>query len=142
MPTRETVTHSELILAHNGAISTNTTTDGAIIDTKDADGGVSFYLGAAAYTDGTFKLVIQEGDDSGLSDATTVGSTKLVEADTATGAVTTGISAITADLDAFSKVGVHSTKRFLRAQIVSTGTSSGATIDVLAQLTKEVLPVV
>ena len=141
MPTRETVTHSELILAHNSSISTNTTTNGAIIDTKDADGGVSFYLGAAAYTDGTFKLVIKEGDDSGLSDATTVGSTKLVEASTATGAVTTGISAITADLDAFSKVAVHSTKRFLRPQIVSTGTSSGATIDVLAQLTKEVQPV-
>lgn len=141
MPVRETVTLSELILAHNGAISTDTTTNGAIVDTHDADAGVSFYLGAPAYTDGTYKLVIQESDDSGMAGATTVGATQLVEASTATGAVTTGISAITADLDAFSKVGVHSTKRYLRAQIVSTSTSSGATIDVLAQLTKEVAAV-
>lgn len=139
MPVRENVTLNNVILSHEGTIATDTTTNGSIIDTADQDLGVSFFLGSTTYTDGTFKLVLEEGDDSGLSDATTVPAEKLV---TVTGldAVATGVTAVTADGAKYMKVGVHSTKRYVRANVVSTATSSGAVISVLALVSPENLP--
>lgn len=138
MPVRDNVTLNNVILAFDAAISTDTTTNGAIIDTADQDLGVSFFLGATAYTDGTYKLVLQEGDDSGLSDATTVPSEKLI---TVTGldAVADGVTAVTADGDKLAKVGVFSTKRYVRAQIVSTATTTGATLNMVALVSPEVV---
>lgn len=142
MAVRENVTLNNVLLTFEAAISTDTTTTtGAIIDTADQDLGVSFFIGATAYTDGTYKLVIIEGDDSGLSDGTTVGAEKLVEVP-GLKAVTDGVTALTADGAKYFKVGVHSTKRFLRANIVSTGTSTGAQISVLALVSPEVIEAV
>ena len=57
-------------------------------------------------------------------------------------AVTDGVTAVTADLDKYFKVGVFSTKRYVRANIVSTSTSTGAQISVLALVSPEVLQAV
>ena len=141
MAVRDNVTLNNIILTPEDNITTHTTTHGSIIDTADQDLGVSFFIGATAYTDGTYKLVLQEGDDSGLSDATTVPAEKLIEVP-GLQAVTDGVTAVTADLDKYFKVGVFSTKRYVRANIVSTSTSTGAQISVLALVSPEVLQAV
>ena len=139
MAVREMVTHGNLLLAFEDDIATDTTTNGFIFDTKDADLGVTFFIAASAYTDGTYKLTFTEGDDSGLSDGTTVGSEKIVVV-SGSDAVDTGVTAATADGDSYFKAGVHSTKRYVRPNIVSTGTTTGATINVSCMLNGEVLP--
>ncbi len=141
MPVRDNVTLNNIVLSTEANITTDTTTNGTIIDTADLDLGVSFFIGATAYTDGTYKLLIQEGDDAGLSDATTVPAEKLIEVP-GLQAVTDGVTAITADGDKYFKVGVFSTKRYLRANIVSTATSTGAQISVIVLESPEVLQAV
>lgn len=141
MAVREQVTQMEAVLAFQGSISTDTTTNTQIIDTANFDMGVSFYLSAPVYTDGTFKVTFEEGEDSGLSDAAAVPSDKIVPIEvTAEDAVNTGITAVTNDGDVLVKAGVHSTKRYVRANIVSTGTTTGATLNLVAVLGSENLP--
>jgi len=140
MAVREQITKCNLIVARvPAAISTSTTTATQIIDTKDADLGVAFFLNATAWTDGTYKLIIHEGDNSALSDAALVGVEKLVLV-AGKDAYTDGIGAATAINTAMAKVGVHSTKRYVRASVVSTGVTSCATIGVSALLNGEVVP--
>lgn len=138
MAVRDNVTLNNVILSDSVAISSDTTTNGTIIDTADFDMGLSFFIGATAYTDGTYKLVLQEGDESNLSDAATVPADKLIEVD-GLDAVKTGVTALTAAGGEFFKVGVHSNKRYVRANIVSTSTSTGATIAVVALASPEIL---
>lgn len=138
MAVRDNVTLNNVILSDSAVISSDTTTNGTIIDTADFDCGLSFFIGATAYTDGTYKLVLEEGDESNLSDATTVPAKKLIEVD-GLDAVTTGVTALTADGGKFFKVGLHSNKRYVRANVVSTSTSTGATIAVVAVVSPEVL---
>ena len=140
MAVREQVTQGNLIVARVPAsIATSTTTATQIIDTKDADLGVSFFLYATAYTDGTFKLIVHEGDASNLSDAALVGVEKLVLVP-GKDAYTDGIAAATAVNTAMAKLGVHSTKRYVRASVVSTSVTSGATIGVACLLNGEFVP--
>ena len=122
MPTHEHVTKQECRLALDAAISTDTTTAGAIFDTRDYDMGVYFGLCATAYTDGTYTLKIEDGDNVALSDAAVVATTQLVYGTLPV------VSAITADGEAFYTEGVHSTKRYVRASVVSTSTTTGAQV--------------
>lgn len=140
MATMEVVTKSNVYLVASAVIASNTTTAGAILDTAHFDRGLSFYIAASAYTDGTYKLTFTEGDDSGLSDGTTVGSEKIVVV-TGTDAVNVGVTAVTAAGGVFFKAGVHSTKRYVRANVVSTAVTTGATIQVVAQMNAENVPV-
>lgn len=141
MAVREMVTHMRPVLAFQGAVSSNTTTNTQIIDTANFDLGVTFTMSAPVYTDGTYQLTFQEGDESDLSDAVTVDSVKVVPiADSAQDAVNTGITAITADGGVLVKAGLHSTRRYVRAQIVSTGVTTGATLNLVFTGGAEVLP--
>jgi hypothetical protein len=97
------------------AISTNTTTVGNIIDTKGFE-SIEFHVISGTITDGTYTLVLEEGDDSGLSDAA------VVPADEVLG-VLTGF--VAADDDATLRVGSIGKKRFQRLSILSAGTSTG-----------------
>lgn len=115
-------------------INTDTTTTGAILDTADYDMGVTFALLVTGYTDGTYTLKIEDGDDSGLSDAADVDSAMLVYGSLP------AASAGASEGDALSKEGVHSTKRYIRPSIVSTSTTTGATVQVIAIMGPEVLP--
>lgn len=115
-------------------IATDTTTTGAIIDTADYDMGVTFAVLVTAYTDGTYTLKIEDGDDSGLSDAADVATTQLVYGSLP------AVSAGSTEGDAMAKEGVHSAKRYIRASIVSTSTTTGATVQVVAIVGPEVLP--
>lgn len=104
----------------SAAISTNTTSNGAIID-LELCGGVEFIMNVTAYTDGTYTPSIQVGNESDLSDAATADATT-----------------IRGDLTAVTAVGVTSfglartTFRYARMVITSTGTTTGATINAVA----------
>lgn len=104
----------------SAAISTDTTTAGEIIDTADFDMGVAFFVDLTAYTDGTYTLLFEEGEDSGLSDATTVPASKIIGTTVSLTALTSGV---------LVGNGLHSTKRYVRLSIVSTGTTTGATLN-------------
>jgi len=138
MAVRENVTLNNVILSLDAEIVSSTTTNGAIIDTADQDIGVSFYLALPAWTDGTYKIALEEGNDSALSDTAAVPAAKLVLVD-GLDAVTDGLGAASAAGTKYVKVGVHSTKRYVRANIVSTGVSSGAFVNLIALVSPETI---
>lgn len=111
------------------AISTNTTTASNIIDTQGFD-KVTFVLVASAYTDGTYTPAVSESDDSGMSGENAVADADLTrtEASAAVSAATTNAT------DAAGKIGYVGSKRYVTCDVVSAGTSSGATVGVLAIL--------
>lgn len=115
-------------------IGSDTTTTGAIFDTADYDMGITFAMLCKSYTDGTFTLKIEHGDDSGLSDAADVDAAMLVYGSlpALTAAMTEG--------DAMPREGIHSTKRYVRASIVSTSVTTGATLQVIIIKGPELLP--
>lgn len=134
MAIREMVTKNDQLVVHDAAITSNTDTNTAIVDTAAFDMGISFYMFATTYTDGTYTLSFQEGDAANLSDASTVPAEKLVQS--------ASISAATSAAGgSMAKVGLHSTARYVRAVITSTGVTSGATVTVAAQRFAETLPV-
>ena len=102
-------------------IVSDTTTAGATFDTADFELGFSVLLSAPAWTDGTYTLLLEESDDSGMAGAVTIPDAKLIGAFPA-------VSAATVDGAALGKVGVFSNLRYIRVSIVSTGTTNGAFI--------------
>lgn len=136
MPVKEQVTRQKVINAlEPQAITSNTTTPGAIIDAADFDNGLYFSVLCYAYTDGTYTLKIEEGDDSGLSDAADVDADKQLVYGTLP-----AVTAAHSEGDVIPKEGVHSTKRYIRASLVSTGVTTGASLAVVAVAGPEVLP--
>lgn len=103
------------------AITTNTTTDGEIIDTQGFD-SLSFLFQTGIITDGDYAVLIQHGEDSGLSDAADVADADLT--------VTEASVSFTADSDddKVSKIGYTGAKRFVRFSVVSANTSTGGTV--------------
>jgi hypothetical protein len=106
-----------------GAIATNTTTVGNIVDSKGF-ASLVLTLVTGTVTDGDYTLVVEHGDDSALSDAATVSTTDLIG----------GLPSFTADTDdnLAKAVGYVGKKRYVRASIVSANTTSGAFIGVVA----------
>lgn len=134
MPTKEHVSQQEIRNAVEiQTIGSNTTTVGAIFDTRNFDLGIYFALQVAAFTDGVFTLKIEHGDDSGLSDAADVTTAMLVYG------TLPSLAAATAEGAMLPREGVHSTKRYVRASIVSTGVTTGADAQVLIVKDAEML---
>jgi hypothetical protein len=106
-----------------GAIATDTTTVGNIIDSAGF-GSLVLTLVTGTVTDGDYTLVVEHGDDSALSDATTATAADLVG----------GLPSFTADTDdnLAKAVGYVGKKRYVRVSIVSANTTSGAFIGVVA----------
>tara|TARA_R110002020_G_scaffold154083_1_gene333597 strand:- start:174 stop:584 length:411 start_codon:yes stop_codon:yes gene_type:complete len=119
-------TVSASVAFNNQAISTDTTTNGNIIDTRGYE-SILFVMQSATLTDGTYTPLIQEGDDSGLSDAAAVADADLTdtEADQAFAAT---------DDNATKKIAYVGSKRYVRLNIVSASTSSGGTLGAVAIL--------
>lgn len=134
MPTREHVTHQETRLALEAEIVSNTTTEGAIFDTADYDAGVYFAIAATTWVDGAYALKIEDGDDSGLSDAADVAADQLVYG------TLPSIGAAIADGAAYEREGVIGTKRYVRASVVSTGVTTGAFLSVICLKDAELIP--
>jgi len=106
------------------AISTNTTTSGAIIDTAGYESLV-FVVQSGTLTDGTYTIALQEGDNAALSDAATVASANLIGS--------LPVFAATDD-NVTKRIGFVTTKRYARLQIVSTGVTTGGTLGCVAVL--------
>jgi hypothetical protein len=106
-----------------GAIASDTTTSGNIISLAGF-GSLVLSLITGIVTDGDYSLTLEHGDDPLLSDATPVPSTDLIG----------GLPAFTADTDdnATLNVGYIGKKPYVKANIVSANTTSGAFIGVLA----------
>lgn len=102
------------------AVSSNTTTNGAVIDLADA-GGVLFVVNAASYSgDRVFTGTITVGNAVDLSDG--VAATDLQ------GSVVISAAGV-------GKVGVRLNGfRYARLNLVSTGTTGGATVSAAALL--------
>jgi len=108
-------------------IASNTTTAGDIIDTAGYS-SLTFVFQTGTLTDGDYTVLIQDGDDSGLSDAAAVADTELLGTEAG--------ASFTADGDdnKTSKIGYVGVKRYVRLSIVSTSTSSGAVVGAIAIL--------
>jgi len=98
-------------------ISSDTTTAGIIIDTVDFN-AAEFTLLSGAITTGVFTPLIEDGDDSGLSDAAPVDPSFLLG--TIAGA-TFGVN----DDNAAKKIGYVGKKRYVRLSIVTISSPSG-----------------
>ena len=117
-----------------GVIATDTTTAGAIFDTADNELGLMFGVNVSAYTDGTYTLLLEESDDSGMSGAVAITGDKLI-------GTLPAVSAAIASGATIPTVGVISNLRYVRASIVSSSTSTGATAEVIATQKAELMPV-
>jgi len=98
--------------------SDTTTNPSGGVDAKDL-AAVMFILHSGAYTDGTYTPNIQESDDD--STWTEVSSDRIIGAETAVSAANTTVT-----------IGVHPEKRYVRCQVVSTSTTSGAVVGVVS----------
>jgi hypothetical protein len=120
MTTREigSILKGEIALTPQ-VIATDTTTNGAIIDLQGFN-AAQFYFMTGVLTDGDYTVLIQEGDESDLSDAAAVADADLT--------VTEASVSFTADTDdaAISTIGYKGSKRYVRFNVVSTSTSTGA----------------
>ncbi len=94
------------------SVTSNTTRNGTGIDTANAV-SVTFVFTAGGVTDGTYTNHIEESDDNSTF------------TDVATDRLTGTLTALSAG-NLIDKVGVHPTKKYVRAVSVSTGTTSGA----------------
>ena len=95
------------------AIIADATVVGAIIDTLGFE-SLEYIVQVGTITTGSLALVIEDGDDSGLSDAAAVPAAERLGA--LTGFVVT-------DDDTTKRIGSISKKRFQRLTLVGTGTS-------------------
>lgn len=128
MANRENVSNIEQLNAFDiQTISSDTTTNGEIIDTQGYD-SVTFLFQTGTVTDGDYTVLIQEGDEDDLSDAAAVADADLT--------ATEASVSFTADTDdnAVSKIGYLGNKRYVRFNVVSTNTSSGAVVGAQAIL--------
>ena len=114
-----------------GDIASSTTTAGEIVDMLDKK-AITFFLSATAYTDGDYELKIEEGDESDLSDAAVVSDLVFTAP---------SVGAAVSDGDSIVRNGCNLTKRYVRASVVSTSVSSGATVFLGAITMPCVLPV-
>lgn len=103
------------------AISSDTTTNGEIIDTADY-GALTFVLFTDAVSAGDVQALIQDGDDSGLSDAAAVADDFLIGTEAGT------------NIDAahsIVKIGYVGKKRYVRLSAV-TDNSANLTVGAIA----------
>lgn len=106
------------------AITTNTTTVGDIIDTALYE-SLEFLIQAGTLTDGTYDVLIEEGDDSGLSDAAAVADAQLLGTEA-------GAQIVATDDNKVAKIGYIGNKQFVRLSLVSTGVTTGGTLGAVA----------
>jgi hypothetical protein len=137
MPQREKATSQDCILVMNARITTNTDTEGSIIDMADYDGGVYFAAMCQSFdnTAADLTLTIYGGNESDLSDSTSA----LVSVNLVYGTNVVLDDALAAG-SKLSKEGVLGNFRYARPVITSTGIDGYAVVMVIAICNAEVLP--
>jgi len=108
----------------SAAISTNTTTNGNIIDMQGFH-ALEFIMQSATLTDGTYTPLVEAGDASDLSDAIAVADAELLG---------TEANATFSDNedDSVKLIGYIGNKRYVRLSFVSTGVTTGGTLAAIA----------
>ncbi len=101
-----------------GAIASNTTTAGEVINREDKLGeSLTFGVQVVAFTDGSYEPLVEHSDDNvtytAVSDEDLLG--------TEAGAALTAA-------DEVAKIGYVGAKKYVRLSVVSTGVSTGATL--------------
>lgn len=134
MPRNDIRSNIQTRLVMNNIINTDTDTDTNNQDVSDFDGGVKFNIYIQSYTDGDYEVQIFESDDGSSFDQLTGDS--LIPASTSI-----SLSAATSIDAIVSSVGFISAKKFAKLRIVSTNTSTGATILVTMDEMPEIKPV-
>lgn len=114
------------------SVSGNGTVEGNSIDTAHFEEGVCVFAYCTAYTDGTHNLSFTESDDNVTF--TAVPAEKLIGSGS--------VGAASAEGAALAKVGVFSNARYVKPAVVSTGVTTGATIDIFAVKSAELQPTV
>src|SRR5262249_17956038 len=110
------------------SVSDNTAQVGQIID-RQGYGSLTFAiaLGSLADADATFAALVEHGDNSGLSDATTVAAGDLLG--------TAALAGFTfADDNATRKMGYKGSKRYVRLTITPSNNASAALFAAVALL--------
>jgi hypothetical protein len=128
MPVREFRSIIATQLAFNANITTNTTTNGFIIDVKPYNDGIKFVPACVAFTDGTYNFTLEESDASNMSGSDLIDPSEidgLLSGLTKTAADTLGVI--------LANVAILATKRYVRINVVSTGVTTGARIVVFAE---------
>lgn len=106
------------------AITTNTNTDGAIIDTVGYE-SLEFYLASGTITDGTYTAQLFHGNDPALADGVQLTGEEVLGS---------AVFAPTGDSNETRRIGYVGKKRYVRLRIVSTGVTTGGTIGAIAVL--------
>lgn len=136
MATLDITTNIQPQLAQFAIITTNDTFFSSSIDMANFDNGVMYIAYSTVYTDGTYVLTLQESEDDSIW--TDVPVAKLNDP-VGNGNIT--ISAAISDLDLITKLGAFSTKRYIRVKMISSGVTTGASINVIVNKKGEDLPV-
>jgi hypothetical protein len=140
MATKEITTSLRNELALNvAAISSDTTTVGNIIAAADFDHGVNFTIFSGAYTDGTYDVLVEHGDDATLSDAAAVPDTQLIGQDPTSSTAPEAQVQITG-ANQIKKIGYVGARAFVRISIVSTSVTTGATLGAIVEKKPEIMP--
>lgn len=125
MAKRELKSTTSLVVALNTtAISSDTTTNGETIDTAGFE-SILFVIQSGTLADGTYTPLIQEGDNSGLSDAASVADADLTNTEASVAFAAT-------DDNTSKSIAYVGSKRYVRLNIVSASTSSGGTLSAVA----------
>lgn len=109
------------------AITTDTTTDGSVIDRQGFD-SVTWAILSATLTDGSYTPLIEE------SDVVTFGGEETAVADVDLVGTEAGAAFALADDNEVHTIGYVGSKRYVRLALVSASTSSGGTLGAVAIL--------
>ena len=96
------------------SIATDTTTNGVAVDVRDFGAAMVLFASNDAITDGDYALTVEESDASG-SGFTTVAAADLIGT----------LTDFSSSAEGIQQVGYIGTKRYIRAVITSTSTSTG-----------------
>lgn len=112
----------DAVIALNSVeITSDTTTNGAIIDLKGLN-SIEFIVQSGAITDGDYLFSVEVGESADLSDGFS----------TFEGLLGGEISFTSADSNKIKKIGYIGNKRYLRLSIFSSNTSSGGFFSAIA----------
>ncbi len=142
MATRDITTSFKKEIALNlQDITTNTTTIGNIFNMKDFDGGVNvtFFSGVHGGGGGLFDILVEHGDDSGLSDAAAVPDSELLGQDPISSTAPEAQAQISA-ANEIKKIGIVSAKAFGRVSIVSSSVAGSNNLGAIVSKRPEIMP--
>jgi hypothetical protein len=131
MATRDEHSTKLIVDANTAVISTDTTTNGATIDTQNYE-SVEF-IGHASITDGTYTFVMQESTD-GSTWSTVASDFVLYNGRKASPSDDLPTLVNATDDDTWFRFGYVGKERYVRLNIVSASTTTGATMIIGAAL--------